>query len=66
LFFGRESQLPSVVTQKGNDGGEEDHHDNVEGMGRLGLRNSPEDENDFKDEEKDGKLDLSFHKIVEL
>jgi len=66
LLFDGKSQLPPVVTQKGNDRGEENHHDNVEGMGDFHLRNSPDDENRFKDEEKDRKLNLSFHKVIEL
>ena len=65
-FFSGKSQLPPVVTQKRNDRGQEDHHDNVNGMGNFHLRNSPDDENRFENEEKDRKLDLSFHKVIEL
>ena len=34
-LFGGERHLASIVTQNRNDGSEEDHHDEVDGIGYL-------------------------------
>jgi hypothetical protein len=58
--------LTSIITQERNNGGEKQHHDKIDGTGYLGLWITPEDEYDFKNEKKDGKLNLFLHKEGEL
>jgi len=69
-FLGGKSHLPSVVSQKTNDGGEDKHHDGISEMDSMEQevwpRAMPEDENDLQDEQEDGKLNLSFDIIDEF
>jgi hypothetical protein len=66
LFLDGKGHLTSIVTQEGNDGGEDDYHNEIEGIGYLGLRTTPEDEDDLENKKEDRKLNLSLHKKSEL
>jgi hypothetical protein len=65
LLVGK-GHLPSIVTQERNDGGEENDEDEIDGMRYLGLHTTPQEKDDFENEKKDRKLNLSFYKIGEL
>jgi len=66
LFFNGKGHLASIITQNGNNGSEHDDHDEIDRIGYLGLRTTPEDEDDLENKKKDGKLNLSLHKKSEL
>ena len=51
LSFGGESHLASVVTQETDNGCEDEHHDEINGIRNISMRTSPDDEDDLKDEE---------------
>jgi len=66
LFFSGKGHLSSIVTQERNNGGEENDQYEIDWMRYLGLKTTPEEEDDLENQKKDRKLDLSFYKIGEL
>ena len=55
-FFNGKSHPTPIITQDRDDGREDNHHDEINGMGYLGLRTAPEDKDDLENKEDDRKL----------
>jgi hypothetical protein len=66
LFFQRECHLAAIISQKEDNWCEKECHHEVERAGYPGMRASPKDQDDFKNEKNDGKLDLSFDEVTQL
>ena len=66
MLFRWENHLASVVTQENDDGCEEEHHDEINGIWNFWARTPPDDEDDLEDEEKDGELNLSPYELSEF
>jgi len=66
LLFGGKGHLASIITQNGNNRSEDDHHDEIDRIGYLGLKTTPEDEDDRENEQENRKLNLSLHEKSEL
>jgi hypothetical protein len=60
------SHLTPIITQDRNDRGENDHQDEINRIGYLRCRTTPEDEDDFENKEEDRKLNFSLYKKSDL
>jgi len=69
-FLRGKCHLASVISQKTNDGSEDERQDKIDEMDPVEenawVQTTPEEENDLKDEQKNRKLNLSFDIIGEF
>ena len=63
--FRGKRHLATIVPQEENNGGENHHHDEIDGMTLITFcrETPPKDEDDFQDEKKNGKFDLSLDEV---